>query len=607
MVGAGAEAGRATPPLGEHRGPGTPVVLHLNLVLIPLLRTHLRPHRRLLVAVVVLQVVQTIASLYLPRLNAEIIDRGVATGDRDVIVSTGVVMLGVTLVQVVATIAAVRFGARAAMALGRDLRAVVFDRVLSFSSREIGTFGAPTLITRGTNDVQQVQMLVLMTCTMIVSAPILCVGGIVMALREDLGLSWLVVVSVPALVAVMAAVMLRLGPLFRLQQKRLDTVNTVLREQLTGMRVVRGFVREQAETQRFADANTDLTDVAMRTGRLFAVVFPFVTLIMNLTSVAVIWFGASRVESGELQVGSLIAFLTYLVQILTGVMMATFLAVVGPRAAVSADRIGEVLGTEPSVHPPAEPATAAAGARGTLEFRGVGFSYPGADRAVLTDVSFTVSPGRTTAVIGSTGSGKTTAVSLATRLLDPTAGQVLLNGVDVRRLGEDDLRRRVGFVPQRPYLFSGTVASNLRFGNPDATDEQLWAALTTAQARDFVAAMPAGLDAPISQGGTNVSGGQRQRLSIARLLVSSPGVVVFDDAFSALDTATDARLRAALATDVSGVGMLVVAQRVSTIVAADEIVVLEAGRVVGRGRHDDLLGTCPTYAEIVESQLEVHA
>lgn len=583
------------------------MVLDLNLVLIPLLRTHLRPHRTLLIAVVVLQVVQTVASLHLPRLNADIIDRGVATGDRHVIVSTGVVMLGVTLVQVVATIAAVRCGAHAAMAVGRDLRAVVFDHVLSFSSREIGAFGAPTLITRGTNDVQQVQMLVLMTCTMIVSAPILCVGGIVMALREDLGLSWLVVVSVPALVAVMAAVMLRLGPLFRLQQKRLDTVNRVLREQLTGIRVVRGFVRERAETERFAAANTDLTEVSMRTGRLFAVVFPFVTLVMNLTSVAVVWFGAPRVESGELQVGSLIAFLTYLVQILTGVMMATFLAVMGPRAAVSAERIGEVLATAPSVHPPAEPVTVTPGRRGQLEFRDVSFAYPGADRAVLSDVSFTVLPGRTTAVVGSTGSGKTTAVGLATRLLDPTAGRVVLDGVDVRRLAEDDLRRRVGVVPQRPYLFSGTIATNLRFGNPDATDDELWAALTTAQASDFVAAMPAGLDAPVSQGGTNVSGGQRQRLSIARLLVSSPGVMVFDDAFSALDTATDARLRAALARDVSGVGILVVAQRVSTIVGADDIIVLEAGRVTGRGRHEDLLRTCPTYAEIVESQLEVHA
>jgi ATP-binding cassette, subfamily B, multidrug efflux pump len=574
-------------------------------VLFTLLREHLRPHRGLLAAVVVLQIVQTAASLYLPRLNAEIIDRGVATGDTGYIWRTGGLMLGVTLIQVVATIAAVFCGARAAMALGRDLRGAVFEHVLDFSKAEVGRFGAPSLITRGTNDVQQVQMLVLMTCTMIISAPILCVGGVIMALREDVGLSWLVVVAVPLLVGVMAAIMVRLGPLFGLLQKRLDTVNRVLREQLTGLRVVRGFVREEAEAARFGRANADLTDVALRTGRLFAVVFPFVMLVMNVAGAAVVWFGSGRVESGDLQIGAMIAFISYLMQILTGVMMTTFLAVMGPRAAVSAGRIGEVLDTPSSVH---EPDTGqAATTRGTLEFSDVSFRYPGADRPVLDRVSFTVTPGRTTAVIGSTGSGKTTVVNLATRLADASDGTVGVDGIDVRLTPDEDLRRRVGLVPQRPYLFAGTVASNLRFGRPDATDEELWAALRTAQAADFVEAMTGGLDAPISQGGTNVSGGQRQRLSIARLLVQNPEVFVFDDAFSALDTATDARLREALARDLPDAAILVVAQRVSTIVAADEIVVLEAGKVVGQGRHGDLLDSCPTYREIVESQLEVAA
>jgi ATP-binding cassette subfamily B multidrug efflux pump len=574
-------------------------------VLLTLLREHLRPHRGLLIAVVVLQVVQTVASLYLPRLNAEVIDRGVTTGDTAFIWRTGAVMLGVTLFQVVATITAVWCGARVAMALGRDLRAAVFTHVLAFSKAEVGRFGAPSLITRGTNDVQQVQMLVLVTCTMIISAPILCVGGIVMALREDVGLSWLVVVAVPVLVAVMALVMTRLGPLFGQLQKRLDTVNRVLREQLTGLRVVRGFVREDAEEARFARANADLTDVALRAGRWFSVVFPFLMLVMNLASAAVVWFGAPRVEAGELQIGSLIAFLTYLVQILTGVMMTTFLAVMGPRAAVSAGRIGEVLGVEPGVRDPQVPVEVPSG--GLLEFRDATFRYPGADRPVLDGVTFDVRPGRTTAVIGSTGSGKTTLVNLATRLADVSSGAVLLDGVDVRSVTDADLRRRIGLVPQRPYLFAGTVATNLRFGRPDAGDEELWSALRTAQAADFVERMEGGLDAPITQGGTNVSGGQRQRLSIARLLVQAPAVHVFDDAFSALDTATDARLRAALAATLPDAAILVVAQRVSTIVDADEIVVLEAGRVVGRGRHEELLADCPTYREIVSSQVEVAA
>ncbi|MFB9376615.1 ABC transporter ATP-binding protein [Kineococcus gynurae] len=573
-------------------------------MLLVLLRRFLRPRRGRLGLVLLLQLVQTVAMLYLPRLNADIIDRGIATGDRSVILSTGMVMLAVTVVQIVATIAAVRFGAQVAMGLGADLRAAVFERVLDFSARETARFGAPTLITRGTNDVQQVQMLVFVTSTAIVGAPILCVGGIVMALREDVGLSWLLVVAVPVLVLGMAAVIVRLGPLFQTQQRRLDAVNRVLREQLTGIRVVRGFVREEAETRRFTTANTELTEVALRAGRLFALVFPFVFLVLNLTSVAVIWFGAARVQSGELAIGSLIAFLSYLMQILMGLMMTTFLAVMGPRAAVSATRIGEVLDTRSSLAPAPAGGPGPVG-RGHLEFRDVSFAYPGADRPVLDRVSFEVRPGRTTAIVGSTGSGKTTLVNLAARLSDPTSGTVLVDGVDVRDLPDDDLRRRVGVVAQRAFLFSGTVASNLRYGRPEADDEELRAALRTAQADDFVARMGAGLDSPISQGGVNVSGGQRQRLSIARLLVADPGVQIFDDAFSALDTATDARLRAALdeRRSTGSTGVLVVAQRVSTIVAADEIVVLDAGRVVGRGRHEELLTTCPVYAEIVESQL----
>jgi len=575
-------------------------------VLVPLLRQHLRPHRSLLAGLVVLQLLQATATLYLPRLNADIIDRGVATGDTGYILRTGGSMLVITLLQVVCAIGAVHLGARTAMAVGRDLRAGVFGHVLDLSQREVGRFGAPSLITRCTNDVQQVQMLVLMVCTLLISSPLLVVGGVVMALREDVGLSWLLLVAVPALVVAVAAIMVRLGPLFRVLQVRVDTVNRVLREQLTGIRVVRSFVREQAETRRFAAANADLTQTAMHTGRLFALVFPVVTLVLNVASVAVIWFGAARVESGDLQVGSLIAFLSYLVQILVAVLMSTFLAILAPRAAVSADRIGEVLATEPSVVLPSAPTTPAT-SRGTVELRDVTFAYPGAELPVLSGITCTAAPGELTAVIGSTGAGKTTLVNLLGRLFDATGGAVVLDGVDVRELADADLRRRVGLVPQKAYLFAGTVASNLRFGRPDASDEELWEALRTAQAADFVAAMPGGLQAPIAQGGTNVSGGQRQRLAIARVLVLRPEVYVFDDAFSALDTATDARVRAALAATVAGATLVVVAQRVSTIVGADRIVVLDGGVVVGQGRHEELLATCPTYAEIVSSQLEAAA
>ena len=571
-------------------------------MLIRLLRTHLRAYRRPLAAVVVLQLVGTIASLYLPSLNAEIIDRGIATGDTGVILRLGGVMLLISIVQVVCSIAAVHRGARTATGFGAHVREAVFHQVGGFSAREVSRFGAPSLITRCTNDVQQVQMLVLTTCTMLVAAPIMCVGGIVMALREDAGLSWLVAVCVPVLVAAIGAVVARMVPRFRRMQEMIDEVNRVLREQIAGIRVVRAFVREPWETARFARANADLTAVATSAGRLQALIFPIVMLVLNVSSVAVLWFGGARVDAGAMQIGALTAFLAYLLQILMAVMMATFMAMMVPRAAVCAERIVEVLDTESSVVPPSRP-LAPPRREGLLVFDQVGFRYPGAAAPVLREVSFTARPGTTTAVVGSTGAGKTTLLSLVPRLVDATAGAVEVDGVDVRDLDPDLLVGRIGYVPQRPYLFSGTVASNLRHGRPGATDDELWAALEVAQAAGFVRAMPDGLDAPIAQGGTNVSGGQRQRLAIARALVRRPEVYLFDDAFSALDVATDARLRAALAPVIATATVVVVAQRVSTIRDADTIVVLDEGTVAGIGTHDELLDTCPTYAEIVESQL----
>jgi ATP-binding cassette subfamily B protein len=458
------------------------------------------------------------------------------------------------------------------------------------------------LITRNTNDVQQVQMLVLMSCTLLVSAPIMAIGGIVLAMQQDLGLSWLIAVSVPVLLIAIGFIVVRMVPLFRLMQKRIDNVNRVLREQLTGIRVVRAFVREDIETRRFGVANDEVTDTALRAGRLFALMFPIVMLVLNVSSVAVIWFGGFRVQDGSMQVGTLTAFLSYLMQILMAVMMATFMAVMIPRAAVCADRIAEVLDTESTVRVPENPVTTLQG-RGTIELLDVGFAYPGAEQPVLRDVSFVAEPGKTTAIIGSTGAGKTTLINLLPRLFDATSGIVLVDGVDVAELDPDLLWSRIGLVPQKPYLFSGTVASNLRYGKPEATDEELWQALTVAQARDFVAAMPQGLDSPIGQGGSNVSGGQRQRLAIARALVKKPEIYVFDDSFSALDTATDARLRQALKRSVDDATVVIVAQRVSTIVDADQIIVLEDGRIVGRGTHEELLQTSETYAEIVSSQL----
>ncbi|MGG6380339.1 ABC transporter ATP-binding protein [Paenarthrobacter sp. NEAU-H11] len=567
-----------------------------------LLVEYLRPHRPLLAAVVVFQLAQSIASLYLPTLNADIIDEGVAKANIGYILSLGGVMLAITLLQIVCAVIAVYFAAKAAMGVGRDLRGAIFKRVGEFSEQEVTKFGAPSLITRSTNDVQQVQQLVLMSATMLVTAPMLSIGGVIMAVRQDVQLSWLIAVAVPVLLIAVGLLTARMVPLFRKMQKRIDTVNRVLREQLTGIRVVRAFVREDIETARFAQANEDVTDTALRAGRLMALAFPVVMLVLNVSSVAVIWFGSFRIQDGSMQVGTLIAFLSYLIQILMSVMMATFMAVMIPRAAVSADRIGEVLRTESSVRPPARPLSSEV-RRGELEMRDVGFAYPGADQPVLSGISFTARAGQTTAIIGSTGSGKTTLVNLMPRLFDATSGGVKMDGVDVRELHPDLLWGHIGLVPQRPYLFSGTVRSNLLYGKPDATEDELWTALEIAQARDFVERMEGGLDAPISQGGTNVSGGQRQRLAIARALVKRPELYIFDDSFSSLDTGTDARLRQALKRSTAGATLVIIAQRVSSIVDADQILVLDGGRIVGRGTHSELLETSETYREIVSSQL----
>ena len=562
----------------------------------------LRPHQRLLVGVVIFQLAQSIASLYLPTLNADIIDHGVATGDTDYILRMGGLMLLITLLQIACAVVAVYFGAKAAMGMGRDVRDAIFSRVGEFSEQEVTRFGAPSLITRSTNDVQQVQQLVLMSCTLMVAAPMLSIGGVIMAVRQDAQLSWLIAVCVPVLLVAVGLIVTRMVPLFRKMQVRIDAVNRVLREQLTGIRVVRAFVREDMEISRFAKANDDVTDVALRAGRLMALMFPVVMLVMNVSSVAVIWFGSFRIEDGSMQVGTLIAFLSYLMQILMSVMMATFMAVMIPRASVSADRIGEVLDTDSSVRPPSNPVTGGI-RRGELEMRDVGFAYPGAERPVLSGLTFTARAGQTTAIIGSTGAGKTTLVNLMPRLFDATTGSVRMDGVDVRDLHPDLLWGHIGLVPQRPYLFSGTVRSNLQCGKPDATEDELWQALRVAQADDFVRGMDGGLDAAISQGGTNVSGGQRQRLAIARALVKQPELYIFDDSFSSLDTATDARLRQALKRHTNGATLVIIAQRVSSIADADRILVLDDGRIVGQGTHEELLETSETYREIVSSQL----
>ena len=567
-----------------------------------LIFTYLKPYWRELLAVLVLQVLATAMSLYLPNLNAQIIDDGVVKGDTDLIWRSGALMLLFSLVQAAGQIGATWFGALTAMSLGRDLRAAIFDRALSFSTREIRDIGASSLLTRTTNDVLQVQTIAQTTLTIIVGAPIMMVGGFVMAVREDFGLSWIIAVSVAVLGVAVSLLVIFASPLFQRMQTNLDNLNRVLREQISGIRVIRAFIREEHESKRFEGANEDVYSVTLRASRWMVLLFPIAMFMVNVSSVAVIWFGAFRIDSGDIQIGQMTAFLNYLIQILISVMMSTMLLFLAPRSAVSADRILEVLDTEPTVAPPTDPVTPQE-LTGVVEFRDVTFTYPGAADPVLANVSFTLTPGRTTAIIGSTGSGKSTLVNLIPRLYDVSSGEVLVDGVDVRHLDPDALWSRIGLVPQKPYLFSGTVASNLLYGRPDATQEQMWEALRIAQATDFVEKLDGGLTAHIAQGGTNLSGGQRQRLSIARALVKEPAVYVFDDSFSALDVATDARLRAALAPATAERATLIVAQRVATIRGADEILVLEHGRIVGRGTHDELLASNATYQEIVDSQL----
>ncbi|WP_062291447.1 ABC transporter ATP-binding protein [Demequina phytophila] len=566
-----------------------------------LLVSSVRPYWSLLLGVVVFQLGQSIANLYLPTLNADIIDNGVAAGDVGYIWRMGGWMLLLSFFQVACTIAAVYFGAKIAMRVGRDLRGQIFGRVASFSEAEVQKFGAPSLITRTTNDVQQVQMLVLMTCTLLISTPFTAIGGVIFAIQQDAKLSWIMAIAIPLLLVIVVSIVSRMVPHFRRMQVRIDGINRVLREQLTGIRVIRAFVREGQEEERFADANALVTESAVKAGRLMASMFPLVMLVVNMGSVAVMWFGAERINNGEMQVGALTAFLSYLIQILFSVLMATFLFVLVPRASVAADRIGEVLETDSTVVPSGK--ALAVPAAGEVVFDNVTFTYPGAEQPVLADISFTARPGTTTAIIGSTGAGKSTLVNLIPRLYDASGGTVSVGGVDVRDAELESLWSRVGVVPQRPYLFAGSVGSNLRFGKDDATDQEIWDALAIAQGEDFVRAMPEALDSAIAQGGTTVSGGQRQRLSIARALVRRPEVLIFDDSFSALDTATDARLRAALAREVTDATIIVVAQRVSSIVDADQILVMEDGRIVDRGTHAELLASSETYQEIVSTQL----
>ncbi len=575
-------------------------------MLVRLLRRHLQPYTGLLLCVLLLQFAQVMASLYLPTLNADIIDKGVATGDTGYIWRMGAFMLAVSVGQGVCSVAATYLAARSAMSMGRDLRGEVFERVSGFSEREITAFGAGSLITRNTNDVQQVQMLVMMGCTMLVTAPVMAVGGIIMAITRAPSLSWLIGVSVPVLLVAVGLIVGRMLPLFRSYQDKLDAINRVMREQLTGIRVIRAFVREQAETERFEDANTDIARVGERVGQLFVLLFPLVMLVLDVTIVGVIWFGGHQVGDGDVEVGTLIAFMSYLMQILMGIVMASFMTIMIPRAAVCAERISEVLATAPTITSSPD-AVDTFPAPGTVEMRDVTFVYPDADARVLAEVSFTVQPGTTTAIVGSTASGKSTVVRLLSRLLEASSGQVLIGGTDVREADPEALWAQMGLVPQQPFLFAGTVASNLRLGREGATDDELWKALEVAQAKDFVSAMDGGLEAAIAQGGTNVSGGQRQRLAIARALVRRPDILIFDDSFSALDVSTDARLREAMGPATAGITKVIVAQRVSTITEADQILVLDGGHLVGSGTHTELLTTCPVYREIVTSQLGAEA
>ncbi len=567
-----------------------------------LLTTYLRPYWRSLLVVVALLTVQAIANLYLPNLYADIIDNGVAKGDTTYIMHTGALMLGVTLLLGITSIIAIYYASRTAMAFGRDVRDAVFRKVLAFSQVETNIFGAPSLITRNTNDVQQVQMVIVMALTVMILAPIMAVGGVIMALREDVPLSSILVIIVPLMAIVLGSLVSRAMPLFRAMQVKIDRINRVMREYLEGVRVIRAFVRTGHEEQRFDDANADLTDTTLRVQRLFALMIPSLFLIMNLSSVAIMWFGGLRINNGDMPIGNLMAFLQYVMQILFSVMMATVMFVMVPRAAASAERISAVLDTPISLHDPEQPAPAPA-ALGTVEFRDVEFRYPGAEDAVLREISFVARPGTTTAIVGATGSGKSTIVNLLPRFYDATSGSVLIDGVDVRDIRQEDLWHLMGLVPQRAYLFSGTVGTNLRYGNEQATDEDLWHALTIAQAREFVSAMPDQLDAPIDQGGTNVSGGQRQRLAIARAIVKRPRIYVFDDSFSALDFKTDSALRLALREETRDATVFIVSQRVGTIMHADQIVVLDSGTIAGIGTHEELMETCETYREIVYSQL----
>ncbi len=571
-------------------------------MLITLLRTYLRPYTRHVTIVVVLTVIQSIANLYLPNLNADIINNGVVKGDLPYIWRTGAIMLGITLVLGMVAIVAVYWSSIASMGVGRDIRAAVFERVQSFSAREMNRLGTPTLITRNTNDVQQIQLFMQIALTILVSAPIMAVGGVIMALREDVQLSALLIVIVPVMAAILAVMLVKAVPLFRSMQVKIDRINQVLREQITGIRVIRAFIRNSYEQQRFETANLDLTSTALRVNRIFVLAMPALMGIMNLSTVAVLWFGSRLVDSGQMPIGNLTAFLMYIMQILVAVMMAVAMVILVPRAEASAARIEEVMRTAPSIADPEQPVEAPS-ATGVVEFRGVSFGYPGGEHPVLNDLSFVLRPGETTAIIGGTGSGKTTMLNLIPRFFDVTVGEVLVDAVDVRRQTLERLWSTIGLVPQRAYLFSGTVAENLRFGRDDATDAELWHALEVAQARDFVAAMPGQLEAPIDQGGTNVSGGQRQRLAIARALVKTPTVYLFDDCFSALDAGTDARLRAALDLDTRNATVVIVAQRVSTIMHADRIIVMDGGRIVGIGTHAELMDGSDSYREIVESQL----
>jgi ATP-binding cassette subfamily B protein len=572
--------------------------------MLDLLKTYLKPYWKQITLVVALVTTQAVANLYLPNLNADIINNGVAKGDTAYIMNIGGVMLGAALLMGVAAVIAVYWGSKTSMAFGRDVRAAIFKKVQTFSQQEVNIFGAPSLITRNTNDVQQVQMMVFFALNMIISAPIMAVGGVIMALREDVPLSGILVVIIPLMAAIIGAIVVKAMPLFRAMQVKIDRVNQVMREKLSGVRVIRAFVRSDYERERFDAANRDLTHTALSVNRIMAFMMPALFGIMNLSMVAIMWFGGQRIAAAvnPMPIGNLTAFLTYIVQILFSVMMATIMFVMVPRAAVSADRIQAVLKTAPSVNDPETPALESE-TKGSIDFDGVEFRYPGAEQPVLYDISFSASPGEVTAIIGSTGSGKSTLINLIPRLYDATGGSIRIDGVDIRDMKRDDLWRKIGFVPQKAFLFSGTVASNLRYGKEDATDEEIWHALAVAQAKKFVSELPEGIEAPIAQGGTNVSGGQRQRLAIARALVKDPEVYVFDDSFSALDFKTDSMLRAALRHEITHATTIIVAQRVSTILHADRIVVLDGGRVVGIGTHAELMKTCPTYSEIVYSQL----